>query len=93
MLYLLDVSVETEEVEDAGAVHLGGMQAAHHGNGAGGVAHVGGGLGQRIRHHLRDIMRAALEAVITGQRQQGAVRACTHTHTHTHTLQALIRTL
>lgn len=74
-LYLLNVPVQTEEVEDAGAVHLGGMQAAHHGNRAGGVAHVGGGLRQRIRHDLRHVMRAALEAVIAGQRQQGAVRA------------------
>lgn len=34
--HLLYVAVKTEEVEDAAAVHLGGMEAAHHGNRAGG---------------------------------------------------------
>lgn len=38
--YLLNVSIETEEVEDAGAVHLGWMKATDHGHGAGGVASV-----------------------------------------------------
>lgn len=31
-LHLLHVAVQTEEVEDAAAVHLGGMEAAHHGD-------------------------------------------------------------
>lgn len=31
-MYLLDVSIEAEEVEDAGAVHLGRMKAADHGH-------------------------------------------------------------
>lgn len=45
-LHLLHVAVETEEIEDAAAVHLDGMQAAHHGNGAGsGMAQEGGGGG------------------------------------------------
>lgn len=39
-IYLLDVSIEAEEVEDAGAVHLGWMKATDHGHGAGGVASV-----------------------------------------------------
>lgn len=34
-LHLLHVAVETEEVEYATAVHLGGVEAAHHGNRAG----------------------------------------------------------
>ena len=38
--YLLNVPVEAEEVEDAGAVHLGWMEATHHGDRAGGVARV-----------------------------------------------------
>lgn len=38
--YLLNVSIEAEEIEDAGAVHLGWMEATHHGNGAGGMARV-----------------------------------------------------
>lgn len=54
--YLFYVTVETEEVEDAGAVHLGWMEAAHHGYGAGGVARVGRGrLGQRVGNHVWDI--------------------------------------
>lgn len=38
--YLLNVAIQTKEVEDAGAVHLGWVEAAHHGNRAGGVTRV-----------------------------------------------------
>lgn len=40
--HLLNVSIQAEEVEDAGAVHLGWMKATDHGHGAGGVASVRG---------------------------------------------------
>lgn len=40
--YLLNVAVEAEEVEDAGTIHLGWMEATHHGNRAGRVDRVGG---------------------------------------------------
>lgn len=54
--YLLNVAIEAEEVEDAGTVHLGGMEAAHHGDGAGCVGRVrGGGLGQRVGHHVWNV--------------------------------------
>lgn len=55
-MYLLNVSIEAEEVKDAGAVHLGWMKATDHGHGAGGVASVRGGrLRQRVRHHVGDV--------------------------------------
>lgn len=38
--YLLNVSIEAEEVENAGAVHLGRVEATHHGNRAGDLARV-----------------------------------------------------
>lgn len=38
--HLLNVAIEAEEVEDAGAVHLGRMEATHHGNRAGGMARI-----------------------------------------------------
>ena len=38
--YLLNIPVEAEEVEDAGTVHLGWMEATHHGNRAGCMSRV-----------------------------------------------------
>lgn len=35
---LLNVAVEAEEVEDSSAIHLGRMEAAHHGYRAGSMA-------------------------------------------------------
>lgn len=69
---LFDVAIETEKVEDAGAVHLGGVQAAHHGDRAGAVV-VGGTLGQGVGHHLWDVVGAQLVPAVPWERQQGAV--------------------
>lgn len=71
--YLLNVAIQTKEVEDAGAVHLGWVEAAHHGNRAGGVTRVWGGrLGQRVGHHVWDVDGGELVSAVAGQRQQGA---------------------
>lgn len=72
--YLLNVSIKAEEVEDAGAVHLGWMEATHHGNGAGYVSRVriGRRLGQRVGHHVGNVQGGQLVPGVTGQRQQGA---------------------
>lgn len=71
--YLLNIPVEAEEVEDAGAVHLGWMEATHHGNRAGCVARVWGwGLGQRVGNHVRNVHWGELVPAVSRQRQQGA---------------------
>lgn len=70
---LLNIPVQAEEVEDAGAVHLGGVQAAHHGDRARAVVVVGGALGQGVSHHLWDVVGAQLVPAVPWERQQGAV--------------------
>lgn len=70
--YLLNVAVEAEEVEDAGAVHLGWMEATYHGNRTGGMARVWRGwLRQWIRHHVWNVQWSELVPAVAGQWQQG----------------------
>ena len=66
---LFDVPIQAEEVEDASAVHLGCMQAAHHGDGAGGRAHVRRGLGQWVGHHFGHVVGVPLVPVVAWQGQ------------------------
>ena len=66
---LFDVPIQAEEVEDARAVHLGSVQAAHHGDRAGGMAHVRRGLGQRVGHHFGHVVGAPLVPVVAWQGQ------------------------
>ena len=77
---LFNVTIETEEIEDASAVHLCGMQPAHHGDRAGVVVDVGRALGQRVGHHLWDVVGGVvLVPAVARQRQQGAVWAWRNT--------------
>lgn len=87
--HLVHVAVKTDEIEDAAAVHLGGMEAAHHGNRAGGsVGQEGGGGGGgghlREEHWVRywsvQLPTNPPVPAVGRQRQQGAVWACTQTH-------------
>lgn len=68
--YLLNVAIKAEEVEDAGAVHLGWMEAAHHCYRAGGVAGVRRRyLRHRVGHHIWNVHRGELVPAAAGQRQ------------------------
>lgn len=81
-LHLLDVSVQTEEVEDAAAVHLGRMKVAHHGNRAAGLTAVGGRLWHRVGHQVWSLRRRQLIPAVTRGGQQRTVWTYESTHTH-----------
>lgn len=90
---LLHVAVQTEEVEDAAAVHLGWMEAAHHGDRAGAQNGGGGGLcggeglwEQRwVGDHLLSRLVAPPVPAVCRERQKGALGACRHTDACTQT--------
>ncbi len=80
--HLFHIAVETKKVEDVAAVHLGRMEAAHHGNWAGGPAaqEGGGSRGLRKEQRVGDLVlhlpTAPSVSAVSRQRQQGAVWAC-----------------